>query len=233
MLTRCGLCGGENEVQPGQQILACSYCGSALAIEDASTPEHLILPHTRNDRYAQDALQSFLLSRNRGKPNIQEIEFGYLPFLMMEDEKGRMKTASASKRASFIDSIPNPPAGNYHFFDEQLAGDEKVVPADRSEDGTIRILHLPLYRITYSVGGDEWEATVMGESWQIFADELPQEGSFTLNTTYLLLAAGLFLVFLVIGKLISHWPARLVVLLLVSTTGFTAYTLRERLVKHR
>jgi hypothetical protein len=132
MLVKCRHCGGENTVHPGQRMLFCSFCGSALAIERPEAPEHLILPHERNDRNAEEALGSYLLSRKRGKPEVTKRLFGYAPYLLVEDEKGATDLVPASDGVET--PIPYPPAGNYRFFDESFAGSETVIPLVGSDE---------------------------------------------------------------------------------------------------
>ena len=233
MLVKCSLCGGENEIHPGQKVLFCSYCGSTLALEDNGGPEHLILPHKRNDRNAEETLRSFLLNKSRARPRDVKVNFQYVPFLMIEDDKGRVRTMPALNKSAVPDDLPYPPAGSYRFFDETLADEEKVLPVEKSENGTIKILPLPLYQVSYSAGSAEYEAAVIGESWQVLAGELPPESPVTLNMNNVLAAAGLFVVYLFIGKAAPSWPGRLAILLAASTVGITIYYLHGKLVRHR
>jgi hypothetical protein len=231
MLVKCRTCGGENRVHPEQKMLFCSFCGCALAIESVRGPEHLILPHKRNDRNADEVLRSYLLSKNRGRAGDIKIQFSYVPFAMLEEEDGRTRTIPANESVQVI--LPFPPAGNYSFFDEELAGKEKIIPIERIEKDTVKILHLPLYRIRYRLGGSEWEASVVGESWQVLADELPAKRPTPLNLPNVLAATGLFAIYLFIGESVSGWGAKLAVLAAASTAGLTIFSLRERMAKKR
>jgi hypothetical protein len=132
MQVKCRHCGGENAVHPGQRMLFCSFCGSALTIERTEAPEHLILPHKRNDRSAEETLRSHLLSKKRGRPEVKKTLFAFAPFLLVENEKGDTDLAPASGNVET--SIPYPPAGNYRFFDEALADGETIFPLDGTED---------------------------------------------------------------------------------------------------
>lgn len=132
MQVKCRHCGGENAVHPGQRMLFCSFCGSALVVERTESPEHLILPHKRNDRSAEEALRSYLLSKKRGRPTVEKTIFAFTPFFLVEDEKGKTRLVPASKDLDA--SISYPPAGNYHFFDEILAEGETIIPIDESEN---------------------------------------------------------------------------------------------------
>lgn len=132
MQVKCRHCGGENTVHPGQQMLFCSFCGSALAIERSEAPEHLILPHKRNDRNAEEALRSYLLLKKRARPQVTKTLFAFSPFLLVEDEKGDTDLVAAS--GTVETSIPYPPAGNYRFFEETLADGETIIQLDGSEN---------------------------------------------------------------------------------------------------
>jgi hypothetical protein len=231
MQVKCNLCGGGNTVHPGQKMLFCSFCGSALSIEKKKGPEHLILPHKRNDKHAGEALRSWLLSKNRPQPKNIKLEFSYLPFLMIEDDKGKTSTALAPGIPFIAGNLPYPPAGNYRFFDETLAGDEKVVPFKRIEEGILRILHLPVYEARYDAGGGHWAASIIGESWQMLSDAIPKERSADLDFKNVLIAACLFVVYLLIGKMAPSTLSRFVLIFIAGSLGFLGYYLRTKLVK--
>jgi len=231
MQVKCSLCGGENNIHPGQEMLFCSYCGSALALKDKTGPEHLILPHKRNDKSAVEALDSFFLSRNRARPQDMDAEFSYVPYLVIEDKNGRTATIPALEKSALFDPIPFPPAGSYRFFDEKFAEKEKIRKIEKTEDGALRILHLPVYLVRYKSG--EWDGTAMviGESWQVITDDLPPERAVSLDMTHILAAFGLFVGFLFLGKSVSSWSARLFLLFGASMFGFAILSLRNKLVK--
>ncbi len=234
MQVKCSLCGGENEIQPEQKMLMCSYCGSALAVDEGGGPEHLILPHERNDRHAREAITSHMLERGTQRPRDIGIEFSYVPYLMIENEKGRMITVPGTAKApAGTGALPYPPAGNYRFFDERLAGKETIIPVKESVKGATRILHLPIYRMRYTAAGKKWNASAIGESWQVYADDYPPEQPSTLNAQNLLIAAALFAAFLFIGKLGHGWLARFVLILAASSAAVTFFTLRRKITEKR
>ena len=233
MKVRCSLCGGENEIQPGQRMLSCAYCGSALAVDGMDGPEHLILPHERSDRLAREALRSFLLSRQMTHPKDIKVDFAYIPYLLIEDEKGRTSTVSGvAKAPAGTGVLPYPPAGCYRFFDVESAGTEKVVPARKVEKGTTRLLHLPVYRMRYEAGGSTYRASAIGESWQVYADELPPEKPSVLNMQNVLLAAVLLVAYLFLGTLGHGWLSRFVITFAAAAAGLVFMTLRKRMVKN-
>jgi hypothetical protein len=229
MIVGCSLCGGENRIHPGQKMLFCSYCGSALVIQKERGLEHLILPHERNDRGAEEALRSFLLSKRRGRCEVEEIRFAYLPFVLVEEENGRTNIVPASKETWA--SVSYPPSGNYRFYDETVAGNETVVPlSDEAADGE-RLLHLPVYRVSYRAGRSEGCAAVIGGSWQVQADDLPPEIGESFDFSRALLAGALFTAFLFLGKLAPGWLSRLALTMIAASAGYTIVTIRERVVR--
>jgi hypothetical protein len=229
MIVSCNLCGGENRINPGQEILFCSYCGSSLAIKKERACEHLLFPHKRNDRIAEDTFRSFLLMRRRARCNVEEIRFAYVPFVLAEKKEGEMKLIPASKETWA--TISYPPAGNYRFFDESLSEGETVVSASAAPKNDDRLLHLPLYRISYSAGSWKGTACIVGGSWQVYAYELPPEKPQPLNASYLVIAASLFTIFLFLGKLAPSWPGRFVLSMIAASAGYAFFTIRDRVVK--
>ncbi|MCX5754437.1 MAG: hypothetical protein NTW97_12500 [Candidatus Krumholzibacteria bacterium] len=233
MLVRCSLCGGENAIDPGQEMLACSYCGSALAIDKAPGPEHLILVHTRDDRAAEGVLRSFLIEKNLRRPVGAAIDFSFIPYAMIETGDGETSIAPACASHVPQGGVPYPPAGEYRFFDETGAPSERIVPIDRIDTDAIRIVHLPVYGIRYKAG--EWKGTaaIVGESWQVIADELPPERPRVPNLGILIAAALLFAAYLVIGRFASNVLGRLALIMAASAAGYALFTIYERAAKHQ
>ena len=230
MIVKCELCGGENRVHPGQKMLKCSYCGSALLVNDSNYPEHLILPHKRNDKAVEDILRSFLLKHNMGRPRKLEIKFCFVPYTMIEDENGKSSGYPARGAPPSASPIPDPPAGDYCYFEKELADGEKIIQPKELDPETSRIIHLPLYDISFRLGKKEWKAAIIGESWQIQMDRMPPEQSTPLDLPMILTAGGLFAAYFVIGKLGHNWLARFIILLATSAMGFLAFKIRKKMV---
>jgi len=233
MQVNCRLCGGENSIHPGQKMLFCSYCGSALAIEEDRGPERLILPHKRNDRHAEEALRSFLSAKSLALPKDIKLDFAYIPYTMLEDDRGRLFGQPGRGTWPETGPLSFPPAGEYRFFDESFAGGEKIFPLDEEQETlaqATRILFLPLYRIRYRVAGKKYRALIMGESYYVFADSLPPERPAAVSMPNLIAAASMAVVYLFAGKL-GHSPAaRILVIMIAALAGWGAFSLRSRMV---
>ena len=228
MLVRCSLCGGENEREPAQKMLACSYCGAALALEAPRGPEHLILMHERDDAAAEDVLRSFLIEKDRKRPTKMTTDFSFTPYSMTEDDDGKGSVVPASTSGTLPGGAPFPPAGKYRYFDESCVSGETVIPADGITNGTVRIVHLPVYTIRYEVGLWKGKAAVIGESWQVVAGELPPERPRLMNLGLFVAALGLFIAYLILGRLASNILARLSLIMAASGGGYLAFRLHER-----
>jgi hypothetical protein len=232
MLVRCDLCGGENEREPAQAMLACSFCGAALALETPRGPEHLILTHKRDDAAAENVLRSFLVEKDRKRPVAMTTDFSFMPFAMIEDADGKGSVVPVCKAGALAGGTPYPPAGQYRFLEESRAGGEMVIPADAIEKDAVRIVHLPVYTIRYETPGWNGKASVIGESWQVIAGDLPPERPRGLNLGLFAAAAALFVAYIVLGKLASNALARLALIMAASGGGDALFTIHEKVSGH-
>ncbi len=229
MLVRCALCGGDNEREPGQEMLACSYCGAALALETPAGPEHLILVHTRNDGAAGRALRSHLIEKERRQPLAMSTDFAYVPFGLVETPDGKTSVAPAARTGEFPGGVPYPPAGEYRYFEESRADGAAIAPIEKAPEHSLRIVHLPVYTIRYEAGDWKGRAAVVGESWQVIAAELPPEKRRVMNPGLVIAAAALFTGYLLAGRLAANTLARLAIILAASTAAYAIFALRERM----
>jgi hypothetical protein len=218
-------------VDPGQDMVACSFCGAALALDKPRGAERLILAHKKNNAAAEDALESFLLGNKRKGATAQTTEFAYLPFSVTEEADGKTVVAAASTAGALHGGTPYPPTGDYRFFDESCAAGEKIVPADKMETGTATIIHLPVYTIRYEVGRWHGRAAVIGESWQVIAEKLPPERPRAMKVGVFLGATGLFVAYLIIGRFASNFLGRLLLIVGASGGGYFLFSLHERVTK--
>ncbi|HMA77353.1 MAG TPA: hypothetical protein VKO43_08595 [Candidatus Krumholzibacteriaceae bacterium] len=227
MQVKCELCGGKNELLPGQKMLKCIYCGSALAVEDKEY-EHLILPHSRDDGTAEDILCSFLLKRGCPAPDDIETEFSYVPFSVIEDESGGTSCIPADGAPRGVGPLADIPAGDYCFFDEKLTSGENLVQAAGRDDRACRMIHLPLYLISFRMGKQRLYAVITGENWHVQMEKVPARRNQSMDIASLIPAAGLFLIYLLAGKLTGSWLARLGLMAAAASVGYSAYRIRDK-----
>jgi hypothetical protein len=213
-------------------MLFCSYCGSALAVEEDRGAERLILPHDRSDRHAEEALRSFLAAKSLASPKDIKLDFAYIPYTMLEDDRGRLFGQPGKGTWPELGPLTFPPAGEYRFFDEALAGEEKVFEYDEEPETAAeaaRILFLPVYRVRYRAAGKKYRALIMGESYYVFADSLPPERPSGLSVSNVLIAAAMAVGYMFIGRLGATAPARILVILAAALAGWGIFSLKTRI----
>ena len=214
-------------------MLFCSYCGSALAVAEDRGPERLILPHQRNDRHAEEALRSFLAAKSLASPKDIKLDFAYIPYCMLEDDRGRLFGQPGRGTWPEVGPLSFPPAGEYRFFDESLAGGEKVIPHDEDPEilaEAARILFLPLYRVRYRAAGKKYRALIIGESYYVFAEKLPPKRPGIVSVPNILAAVSMTVAYLFLGKLGHSTAARILVVMTAALAGWGAFSLRARMV---
>jgi len=229
MQIKCELCGGENELLPGQKMLRCVYCGSTLAVRDEEF-EHLILPHRRDDSTAEDMLCSFLLKRGCPAPDDIETEFSFVPFWVIEDESGGASCIPAAGAPRGVGPLADIPPGDYCFFDEKLASGENLIQAAGRDDRACRMIHLPLYLISFRMEKKRVYAVITGENWHVQMEKVPARRNKSMDIASLLPAAGLFIIYLLAGKLAGSLMARLGLIAAASAAGYSVYRIRDKVV---
>ena len=227
MIIRCDLCGGNNELLPGQKVIKCNYCGSSLAVRESHF-ERLILPHSRDDEIAEDMLRSFLLRRGHSPPRELRTEFSYVPFSVIEDRSGGTSCIPSRGAPAVLNPLADIPAGDYCFFDRELASGEKIVSSTGRDNRASREIHIPVYIISFRLEGRRTKAVVTGESWQVQMERVPARKESSLEISTLLPAAGLFVIYLLIGKLGGSMPGRLTFIAAAASAAWAAYRIREK-----
>ena len=180
----------------------------------------------------EEALRSFLAAKSLASPKDIKLDFAYIPYTMLEDDRGHLFGQPGRGTWPELGPLTFPPAGSYRFFDESLAGEEKVFPHDE-EPKTLaeaaRILFLPVYRARYRTAGKKFRALIMGESYYVFADILPPKRPASVSVPNILAAASMAVIFLFIGKLGHSTAARILVIMTAALLGWGAFTLKARI----
>jgi hypothetical protein len=208
-------------------MLACSFCGASLALEAPREAERLILSHTRDDKMAEATLRSHLVEKERRRPTRTQTEFSFVPFSMIEADDGGISLAPAACAWRSKESTPYPPAGEYRFLDENTVR-ETVVPADTADPRAMRIIHLPIYQIAYEAAGWRGHAAVVGESWQIVAEELPPAQPRRANMSSVFAAIALFAGYYALARIVPGFAGRLLAVAAAAATLYFMYAIRER-----
>lgn len=227
MFVQCSLCGGENRFEPGQTMLICSFCGASLALDKPREVERLILSHARDDAAAEASLRSHLARKERRRATRVATDFSFIPFSMAEDDDGGISLVPAAGAWTVADQAPYPPAGSYGFLSESEQP-EPVVDADSVDPRAPRIVYLPVYSLEYEASGWRGRAAVVGESWQVVAEDLPPERRRRPSLGLGLSIAALFAVYFTLAKVTPGFFGRLAAVAAAASAGYLVFTLRER-----
>lgn len=228
MVVQCNLCGGENRCEPGEKIIICSFCGASLIVaEETRRIENLLLHHVRNDRMAEAALRSHLKEKERRLPGKIEINFSSIPFFMVEGEDSEITLLCAWGNWRHNKSTPYPPAGKYSYLEPDTANNN-LLSDSIPPSGADRILHLPVYSISYEAGDWKGEAEVIGESWQVIAEELPPERVEIADLRFLAWPSVLFAAYYLVARIAPGLLARILGVSIAAFLFYCLYTIRER-----
>jgi hypothetical protein len=208
-------------------MLACSFCGASLALERPKDVERIILSHARDDKAAEASLRSHLAEKRRRRPTRVEIDFSFVPFSTIETDDGRLTLAPAARVWRARESAPYPPAGEYRFLEESAAKD-RVAPPDAIDPRASRVVHLPVYSFAYEAGDWRGRAAVVGESWQVVAEELPPERPRRANAGSVAAGVALFAGYFAIAKLAPGFFGSFAAVAATAAIGYFGFVLYER-----
>ena len=123
--------------------------------------------------------------------------------------------------------MPYPPAGAYRFLGA-VEETETVVPADQADPGASRIIHLPVYELRYDADGWHGRAAVIGESWQVVAEELPPERGRRAGLRGGMIALVLFAGYFALAKIAPNPFIGFVAVAAAAAALYFVHSLRER-----
>lgn len=235
MELRCTQCGATLEVAPDVRLLACPYCGTALAVSSAGALFNEVMRPTVGAAEAAAHVRRFLAGRRTvagldRQARLEEPELEYFPFWAFTVRGG------AGERTVLMPAAPDSlqglqgltlPAGETRTMSAEVAGGARVVPPEipletaeawlREREGSVaverRVLyHLPLYRIAYHWRGRRYAAAVDAVSGRVFHADYPAKA----EAPYLLVAGLALAVFGIEGLVIGNLLVKLAVYLVSS-----------------
>jgi hypothetical protein len=173
----CTYCGGAIPIREDDALVACPFCAAALALEAGGAVPHLYMParvpETELRLHLAKALAALEVAAD---PEIESAALVYVPFWRLARGLGRSRLRAASKApAEELLEIPQL-GGEALPFAPELAGRFEVVAPDAGlDDGPdgAALVHVPIYRAKYSVGGRVYEAFVEAIDGAAFADAWP------------------------------------------------------------
>jgi len=219
LTVRCGNCGADVPVESLADFTACGHCQTALYIGLIEGIVHL----TARAAIAPGAVPGLLAGRLAdleisGKPAEIEAELVHVPFWRVPGPGGVPRlVAAASPGASGLDGIMVSGGGELMPFDPVFAERgpvlepevalEDVLAGGDGADADFRpaLVHVPIHRLTYNLGGREWRAAVEAISGRVEADEWPPSSHRRKNRLLGAIAVGAFFAFMAEVALLPEW----------------------------
>ncbi len=222
----CPQCGAPIEALTESRFYRCPYCTSSFTVyEGKGVPEYAIL-HTRDDRQAWSALETWLETRRITDPVKREnADFLQFPFWYDSSGAGSGCLVPALEHGFSEVSSVTLPAGDLVFLEEKgdypeplvlLAEAVSGLPS-ASGDAAWSLLYLPLYFMRCQVGGQPFSAVVSGADGKVFASATPSPSAVSISAIHLAMMGGFALLLVAEGLVIRHAIFRTIAFII--TTG--------------
>jgi len=227
LAVRCGNCGADVPLESLSDFAACGHCGTALYIGRAEGFAHLMARPVA-DRSAVPGLLARKLADMEiaGSPAEVESTLVHVPYWRVPGRGGVPRlVAAACPGASGLDEIAAPGGGELAAFDAGLVGggavlDPEVALDDVSSvsgegdpgqaDTRPALVHVPIHRVSYRLGGREYRAAIEAISGAVEADEWPPASHRRKNRLLGAIGLAAFLAFLLEAALMPNWWSLLI-----------------------
>lgn len=231
MNTRCPQCGYKVELLTETPFHTCGQCGAGFRVYGGQGIPEQYLRHDRDDALAWGALLGLLDAEACLVPDHPgKILFSYHPFWYAEMKDG---STSLKPAAPLPDGFPLPsaaPVGALDFIRPPLSFAQPSIKPETAFSGAenvkkLRLLQLPLYLISYQVAGADYQATVSGSVWQVYADNLPREAGIRLPLHRVTFLGSYLAILLVAGFLAPDyvWRAAAFAVILLCAWGLERF----------
>lgn len=230
MAVACTQCGAAIEPRPGERLLSCPFCDSALVVDGSTTLFHELMVPTIDEGGARAHLRRFLGGRSTvadldRKARLESPALEYFPFwaftvLSGRDERVVLQPAAPSALQG-LQGLELP-AGETRPMQAGLVGEAQViepeVPTSTARQwlegryGAVEVrqtvlYHLPLYRIHYLYQSRRYHAAVDAVSGKVFPADFPAKA----EAPFMGVAALALAVFGIEGLIIQNLFLKLLV----------------------
>jgi hypothetical protein len=179
----------------------CAFCGSSLYLDPRQAVRHLMIPAVLERRRVGRRLVDWLRKREiLGIPRKVACRLLYFPFWVVHRESGPHLEPAAGSLATIAASL-RLPAGDLKAFRRELTGKATVVPCSvplecvrdpASSDGNERLVHLPFWEVSYSLGAVRHRAWVDAVSGRVLPFSEPSTARWGFDFLYTSLVLGSF-----------------------------------------
>jgi len=219
---KCTQCGAKVPIETDTSTIRCPFCETALYVETDRTVKHYYMDPQVQATELNPVIQRKLSYMEIKDPvNVTTCGLVYFPFWRLDTTMGTSVMAAAAMPPAEDMFSMKTPAGPVKLFSPELAVDNEVVePEVLLEDGLVEaqkflgsssvkfkaasVVHLPLYKVTYTCQNTSREAVVEAVSGEVFAEDWPAAPYKEKDKVLGMIAAAAFGLFLAEAIIIRH-----------------------------
>ena len=209
MNVACPQCGAPVAVLTETRFLRCPFCTSSFTVQEGRGILEYRFAHERDDRLAWSALVAAVEQHADDQAVTRDgCSFEQLPFWLVTLPAGEQRLVQARKHPWGALPAVSLPGGDLLFVtaEDQLPSPD--IPLAAAGGGSVRLVYLPLYFLTYHQGSVPARAVVCGVDGRHYALTQLAPRQTTVPTLHVALIAGLALALLAEALLIRGVPVR-------------------------
>lgn len=237
MTVSCPQCGAPVEARTETSFLHCAFCSSSFVVEKGVGIAEYYLIHDRDDRFAWSALAS-ALEAGGGDSSVEQESCDYLvaPFWLSRTD-GRQRLVSARRHPWLGESSLVLPGGDLLFVPEgsdftppDIAAAEALGDGAGKEPGSLSLIHLPLYLLSFRSGDSLCRTVVSATDRRVYLLDSPPQRVLALPFRHVALVCGYALLLAMTGLAVKsalHRAIAFAVIFGVSFLSLYAFLRRE------
>lgn len=237
MTLSCPQCGAPVEARTDTRFHHCPFCTSSFVAEEGVGVAEYYLSHGRDDRVPWSTLASALEGEGAAQ-SVERLDCQYLvaPFWLSRTGDGQ-RLVPALRHPWLGEVSLLMPGGDLLFVPEgcefippEISAAEALGDGAGKEPGSLALVHLPLYLLTFRFGDSRYRAVVSGVDRRIHFLETPPRSISAIPLRNVALVAGYALLLVVVGVTVRnhlHRAVAFAVILGVAYLALSAFLRRE------
>lgn len=206
MTVSCPQCGAPVEARNDTRFLHCPFCTSSFVAEAGVGIAEYHLAHGRDDRLAWSALVS-TLEVEGADSSVEQESCDYLvaPFWLSRSDGGR-RLVPARRHPWLGEPSLVLPGGDLLFVPEgsdftppDITAAEALGEGAGKEPGSLSLVHLPLYLLSFQAGGSPCRAVVSATDRRVYLLDSPPRRAVTLPFRHVALISAYALLLVIVG----------------------------------
>ncbi len=236
MTLSCPQCGAPVEARTETSFLHCPFCTSSFVAEAGLGIAEYYLSHGRDDRFAWSALAS-ALEVEGADSSVEQGGCDYLVAPFWLSRAGGSRRLVPARRHPWLGVTSFVlPGGDLLFVPEGSDFTPPDIPAAEAlgegagkERGSLSLVHLPLYLLSFRTGGSQCRAVVSATDRRVYLLDSPPRRAVTLPFRHVALISAYTLLLVIVGLAMKNHLHRAVVFAVIGgACYFSLYAFLRR-----